>query len=671
MTNRGSDPELESPTAEADLLQAGIAEHQAGRVDRAVAWYEKALAADGANELVLHLLGVACQQRGDHARAAGLLGRAASLRPDDPAIQTSLADVYLALGDHAQAAERAGEALRLGANDPNVHYLFGLALHGLRRYEEAAVQLRRAVSLRPDFVAAHNHLGNALRSLGRLSEARDAYMESLRLDPVLAVAHCNLGSIHLVERRFEEARLALARAVELEPDRAFFWERLAEFYQWTEQYEAAIPCWQRVLALEPEAGSRPRLALGRALHERNRVQEAEEHYRAAVAAKPGSAKAQIDLGRLCQEQGRFAEAEAAYRAAIREEPALPLAHVRLATLLGGALPDADREALRKLLDSPVTDPPSRARVLFAIGHVLDERGELGPAAEYFRKANLASLAHDGRPFHPEVLGPFVDDSSRAYCREFFHRMAGAGLDTLRPVFIVGLPRSGSTLLEQILASHPQVHAAGELALAQRAFETLPRLVNQALPSSYCVPYLRPPMIRSLAESYLDRLRELDDGRAARIVDKMPENYKHLGLLTTLFPRATVIHCRRDLRDTALSCYTADFLHVPWANHPQYIAAAFRAYLRLMDHWRSVLPVPIHEFAYEDTVRDLEGASRRLVAALGLEWDAACLEFQRNRRPVRTGSIVQVRQPVHQRSVGRWRRYEHEFADLFAALPPDG
>jgi hypothetical protein len=151
---------------------------------------------------------------------------------------------------------------------------------------------------------------------------------------------------------------------------------------------------------------------------------------------------------------------------------------------------------------------------------------------------------------------------------------------------------------------------------------------------------------------------------------MLDNFLYLGLLAALFPGATVIHCRRDLRDVALSCWMADFRSLFWANDPGHIAVKFRAYLRLMDHWRAALPATIHEVDYEETVADLEGVARRLLAALDLEWDPACLEFHQTRRPIRTASVTQVRQPLHTRSVARWRRYEHELADLFSALPDE-
>ena len=213
-----------------------------------------------------------------------------------------------------------------------------------------------------------------------------------------------------------------------------------------------------------------------------------------------------------------------------------------------------------------------------------------------------------------------------------------GLETRRPVFIFGLPRSGTTLVEQVLASHPRVHGAGELRLGRRSFEAIPAVLGRRERPVECVAGLDAGALRLLAERHLEQLALRDGGRADRVVDKMPDNYLYLGLLAAMFPGATFIHCRRDLRDVAVSCWMTDFRTIRWANDPAHIASRFHEYRRLMDHWRAVLPVPVHEVDYEETVADLEGVARRLLEACGLEWDPACLEFHRTERTVRTASL---------------------------------
>jgi hypothetical protein len=238
------------------------------------------------------------------------------------------------------------------------------------------------------------------------------------------------------------------------------------------------------------------------------------------------------------------------------------------------------------------------------------------------------------------------------------------------VFVFGLPRSGTTLIEQVLASHSRVHGAGELRVAQQSFVAAPSIMGRSEPPLKSIVHLDLATIRLLAEQHLDWLRALDGGAAERVVDKMPDNYLHLGFLATLFPRATFIHCRRDLRDVAVSCWMTDFGMIGWANERDKIATRFQQYRRLMDHWRAVLPVPIHEVDYEEVVADLNAVARRLVAACGLDWEPGCLEFHRTQRPIRTASVVQVRQPIYSGSVARWKNYKTALADLFAKLPSE-
>jgi Flp pilus assembly protein TadD len=456
------------------------------------------------------------------------------------------------------------------------------------------------------------------------------------------------------------------------PEEPSYWEPLARVQLDRDEPGEAIRCWARVMALAPTETARTHIGLGSALQEEGRLSEARAHYERAAQLEPGSAGALVHLGGVHAETGQMAEAEAAFRAAARLKPRAAQPLSRLATLLRHRLPESDRAAIEDLLADPRLGPKARARLLFGLAHLRDARGEYDHAAGCLREANALTLAEarGAGAYSPADHTLHVDGLLGAFDAAFFARTAGMGDPTRRPVFDFGQPRSGTTLVEQVLASHPQVQRAGELRLGRRSFEAVPAILGRRARPVECVAHLDAEAIRLLAGPHLAALAALDGGRADRIVDKMPDNYLYLGLLAALFPNAAFLHCRRDLRDVAVSCWMTDFRTIRWANDPMHIASRFHEYRRLINQWAAVLPVVVHEVDYETTVADLEGVARRLLAACGLEWNAACLEFHRTERTVRTASLAQVRRPIYTTSVARWKHYETALADLFAALPDE-
>ncbi|MDR3632999.1 MAG: tetratricopeptide repeat protein [Isosphaeraceae bacterium] len=692
------------------------------------------------NPAALHALALEHAQRGEHALAVQLLGRAIAMRPGVPAFHVDLAEAHRNLGEWSRAIGCCRMALGLRSDYPEARNTLGLTLQGMGNIAGAVEEFQRALAIRPGMVPALNNLGVVLQELGQVDEAIEQFrravelepdlfrvrtnlglalvnrgrteaavphlQEAARLEPDMAVLHRNLGDALRTLDRYEEARSAYLEATRLDPDRAenyrdvgmtlwcegqlggavpwlkqaaehdpenpSRWEELAGLYAERDDFAEAIPCWERVLALSPVKQAGTYNDLGRALQEEGRLAEARENYHSALQLQPALAPALLHLGAIHEELGEMAEAEDAFRAALRAQPRFPLPYARLATLLRDKLPDADLAALEERLADPRLPPTPRPHLLFGLAHVLDARGDYARAAECLREANALSLeqARGERAYVPADHERVVDGLMREFHPEFFARLTGTGLDTRRPVFVFGLPRSGTTLIEQILASHPLVHGAGELRLARQSFEDIPSVLDRPLAPIEGVPHLNAQAIRRLAQEHLDRLGGLDGDRAERIVNKMPDNYMHLGLLALLFPDATFIHCRRDLRDVAVSCWMTDFRSIRWANAPVHIASRFGEYRRIMEHWSRVLPVTVHEVHYEDTVSDLESVARRLLSAAGLEWDPACLEFHRTQRSVRTASVTQVRQPIYKRSVARWKNYEGELAELFAMLTPD-
>jgi tetratricopeptide (TPR) repeat protein len=644
-------------------------------------------------------LGEAYRALGNFERAAECCRTALRMEPRSPEAANNLGLVLLAQGktedaihqfrealrikpDYGLASNNLGNALRLGGDldgalahfrraveiEPHLaeaHSNLGQLLLERHQPHEALDHLRQAVRLRPGLAEARNNLGNALRETGRLAEARQSYAEALRINPTLAMTYSNMGQALQEENSLDDALAWYQRALQLDPNSARIHCNAASLLAEQEKRDDALAVYRKALELDPTYAE-AHCGIGGVRHEQGHFEEAQAHYREALVHKPDLPAAHCALGTVREELGDFQEAEGCWRTALRYDPRLAGAYSALATLLRGKLSDEDLTGMRQLLADPDLHDGRRSALHFGLAQVLDARGTYQEAAESLRQANALALTgaqKRGMGYDPAAHAGFVARMMAVCSPAFFERTRGIGVDSERPIFIVGLPRSGTTLTEQILASHSQVFGAGEQRFGREDFEALAPQADQALE---LLARLDRTAARRIGEQHLERLRELNADRR-HVADKMPDNYMYLGLLAAQFPRAKFIHCRRDLRDTAVSCWMTNFSQIRWANDPGHIATRFEEYRRLMDHWRQVLPVPVLEVDYEETVADLEGVARRLVRWCGLEWEPACLAFHEGKRPVRTASVSQVRQPIYQRSVARWKHYQQALGPLFDRL----
>ena len=501
--------------------------------------------------------------------------------------------------------------------------------------------------------------GNALARQGRLEEARAAYQRAVALAPDHADARYNLGVVLRDQGRMAQAQAAFEAALALRPDHAESHNNLGMALAAQGRHGDAAACFRKALALKPDH-ARAHSNLGVALMALDRLEPAADCFRRAVALSPGYAKAHNNLGVALQHQGRFAPARDAFKAALRVDPAYAEALFNLSVLPAEAPGSPEDEAAFGRLrgqSQAEREPMARGTLLFALGRALEERGDVDGAFDAWAEANAlrrARLSFDIAQAERRMAA--IAD---AFDRPALERLAGQGLASERPIFILGMPRSGTTLVEQILAAHPQVHGGGELAaLGELAAEVK---APADMTGDDC---------RALGQAYLDRAPAGAPGRT-RVTDKAIANFQYLGLARLGLPGAAIVHCRRDPRDVALSCFATRFAEGQgFTHHLAELGRYWRAYDRLMDHWRAVLPPGLMlEIPYEALVADLETWARRLVAHCGLEWDDACLRFFEADREVRTASFAQVRRPIYASSVGRWRRFEARLAPLLEALGP--
>jgi tetratricopeptide (TPR) repeat protein len=642
-----------------------------GQLDRAAGCCRAALNLRPDYPEALGNLGLALQGLGKHDEAVEQLRHAIRVRPDFAAAHNNLGNVLREKGELDEALTHFRQAVELDPRYAPARTNLGQLLLDRGKAEEALPHCEEAVRLQPEVAALHHNLANVYRDLKRFAEARSAYLGAIRLDPKLAKAHAHLGLSVMREGQTNEAIPWIKRAIELDPGDPAFPEILADVQMEQEEYANAATNYRQAINLSTESRPILHLALGWALQEDGRLEEAAEEYRIAERQAPEMPAVQNYLGGYYEERGELDLAEAAYRQALKLQPSFALPHARLGTLLRGKVSDGDLASLEKRLDDPEMKPEARGRLLFGLAHVLDARGDYVRAAATLQEANAVTLENKiGRRYNPADHERFIDNMIKFFDARYFARAARWGLATRRPVFIFGLPRSGTTLIEQVLASHSRVFGAGEQRFGRLSFEAIPAAVGRTGHPMECVGYLDAASIARIGEQHLDRLRTLAGEKADRVTDKMPDNYIYFGYLATLFPRATFIHCRRDLRDVAVSCWMTDFRAMLWASSPEHIANRFYLYRKIMEHWKSVVAVPFIDVDYEETVDNLEGVARRVVAACGLEWEPACLEFYRTKRPIRTASITQVRQPVYKQSVARWKNYQDVLGDLFTALTAD-
>lgn len=576
------------------------------------------------------LLGAALRQQGRIADALLPMQRSAYLSPEDSAGHNNLGVVLLELGRLDEAESCFRKALEIRPDYPDAHNNLGNVLRERQQPEPAARCYRNALRIRADYPEAHNNLGVVLRELGRLDESCASYRRALELAPDYADACSNLAVALLEMNLPGESEACCRQALRLNP-------------------------------LHAKAHNN----LGNALRELGRLDEAERCYRSALEIAPGYVESLHGLGNLYLENGDFQRARSMYARILDVCPAD--IRVRYSLSLTGIVgaDDANFAALQQLAGRCAQLSVEESVYLhFALGKCYDDSGDYERAFAHYREG--CRLKRGTLNYDPHLANAQFDAVISVFDKAAMARLAGLGNPSRLPVFVLGMPRSGTTLIEQIVASHPEVHGAGELGevlkIAQRGVEQdagdFPE--NMRSLNGACLAEWGGGYIAALEKRAPD---------AGRITDKMPGNFVAIGLIHLMLPNAKIIHVRRNPFDTCVSCYTQLFTR---GNEHSYDLAElgqyYAAYARLMAHWRAVLPDgAMLEVDYEALIEDPEGVARRIIEYCGLAWNDACLDFHRNERPIQTASVAQVRQPIYRSSMRRWHRYEKFLGPLLGIL----
>ncbi|MCB1646532.1 MAG: sulfotransferase [Pseudomonadales bacterium] len=613
-------------------LAHAVSLHQSGQLTAATDQYQQLLVRYPDSAELMQYLGIACLQTGKAGAAVNLFRSALQREPHDGGLLMNLGTALQQTGENAAAA----------------------------------TVLKQALGYFPEHPALLANLGNCLLQLGEPVSALQHYQQSLHLNEHQPEVWRNVALCLLQRARVSEALDAIRRAEALAPGHPAILVAKGTILMEAMVPAEAAECFRQVLQQQPRAAE-IWCNLGNALKRCHDMTGAFGALEKSLAGAPDYAEAHYSMGVWYEESGDAVQAEKHFRQALALDPYCARAWRSISHLGKGRCSAEDVGRMQMILEAESVSPLQRAEAAFALGKALEDGGDYSAAMDCYLQANRC--VRDNIDYDPGADATLMTGLATCFSAEFIARnqreaMAGEGL-----IFIVGMPRSGTTLAEQILASHPQVSAGGErsdfpLAIAAE----LPMLGGADYTAA--VATAEPGQLNQIARRYLMAVGEGQQPNQ-RHTDKLPMNFLNLGLISILFPAARVIHCRRHPVDTCLSVFRHHFAahgHT-YAYDLQELGAYYRHYERLMEHWRRVIPPEsaFFELVYEDLINDQEGITRQLLAHCGLPWDDQCLQFHQTARPVATLSASQVRQPVYRDAIDRWKLYGDSIAPLLRAL----
>ena len=649
-----------------------------------------------------NILGVALAAMGRADEAVEAIRRAIKVNPAPSSYHANLGEILRQQGQTDEAKVALEEAVKLDPNNPQALNNLGIIHYEQRNFSDAVDYYRRALQVRPDMAEALNNLGNALRMTGDIDGAIHAYQDALTHRANYPEAYNNLGTLLQQDKKTEEAEHALRKAIQQNPRYVEAHNNLALLLQVEKNEVEALRVLGDALKFAPKnvqtltitsriqlrrsnlpaAEQAARLALneepenaealtllGQVLHETDRYDEAIEVLEKALEARADNPEALNFYGVALKSVGRLEEARENILKALKLNDSMYGGYANLNDLVDFSSGIGEElfnrmEAILEAVSNQETD--AFIPLHFAYAKALDDRGQHEKALDHYilgGRLKRAQLEYKEGETHG-----FFDGIRAAFPKEMFEKRVFQGLDDDRPVFIVGMPRSGSTLVEQILSSHPDIYGAGEvkylsvaLAKLRDRFPSLPKYPDM-------VAKLTPAQLDIAAKGYLEALSQ-GAGEAKRITDKLLTNYFFLGLINLMFPKAKVIHTLRDPVDTCLSGFTKLFKDdMPHSYDLGELGRYYGKYRELMKHWEEVLPEGfMTTVVYEDVVADTEKEAKRLIEFLGLPWNDKCVDFHKSDRPVKTASVAQVRKPIYKTSVQRWKKYGPGLQPLVEAV----
>lgn len=634
-------------------LNLGTALVKLGQKQEAIEVWERALAINPDFAFAWNNLGNVLRDMGKLKDSAEKCRKALELEPDYPEALNNLGNALTDMGELSESLDCYKKAITLKPDYVEAHNNLSINLMKLSRFEDAKTHARIALSYREDYLDALLSLSLACRALGEMNEAEKATQRALGLQPESAEARIDLADVLFMQDRYGEAEIELRRAQEYSPSTPRVYLKLADVLERGNKPEEALEAIDEAIEINAEMPE-AYLRKGQIYFLTNQPERAEECFNKTLALKENAAEAHLAFVDLHLARGDKDQAIESFEQARAMTPDMPALFYMMTKLKTFSEDDEDFQNMVKMAESADTFGLEHAGTLhFALFSAYEDIGDFDKAFEHLLQANAHKRATV--PYDAKQQIKNFDMIKEAYSQEFLDGFSGKGFESDLPVFILGMPRSGTTLTEQIISSHTDVYGAGEL------------MEVGALDGHF--GYLTPDNAAKQGQRYIDQVRVLDaSGKAKRITDKMPGNFAHLGKIVSILPQAKIIHTQRHPLDTCLSCFKQSFARGQyWSYELEELGQYYNQYFELMRHWRDVCPDAFIEIEYEKTVGEFETQSRALIDYVDLPWDEACLKPHKQKRTVLTASKTQVTKPIYQTSVKSWMRYEKQLEPLVKVL----
>jgi len=644
-------------------MQQGVMLLQKGNLPAAATLFQQILNAYPRHADALHLLGLVQGRSGELKQAVKSIKRALKINPKAAHYYRNLGLFLMESKQQQEAIVAFKEAIALNPKDADSHNDLGVTFSSQNRVEEAIAEYKKAIRKDPENIRAYNNLGNDLLKKDKLSEAEACQRKVLEINPRDPDAYLNLGIVLRLQACTEESIDVLQQAITFNSKHKEAYLQLGISLTQLDRLDDAVDALNLAMALDPSCRETCR-SLGVVLEKQGRIDDAFKMYRRALEIDPQFVEAYLTLGMSLSRLGKFQESNECYCQAIKINPLEARAYKQLVRSKRSAEYEDKLRNMERFYRQKDTPNEQKVTFAFALGMVFEEQNNYEKAFRYLREGN--DLKRSTYEYKIEEHQDYFDRLKEVFTTEFFNQRADVGSPDESPIFILGMPRSGTTLVEQMLASHSEIFGAGELTYLSDIGKRMGGK-DKDLKFPECMLELEQKEFAHWGSEYVRKIRSKSDS-APYITDKMPHNLLRIGLIKLILPNAKIIHCVRDPMDTCLSIYKTDFnaLH-KFAYELTELGQYYKLYLDLMAHWRRVLPGFVFDVQYEDLVAQQEVQTRRLLEYCGLPWEDACLAFHQTKRTVATASLAQVRQPIYSDSVRLWESYGKRLAPLEKAL----